>query len=1053
MSDPFSIASGVVGIVSLGLEVVKGLHEYCSTLKDQSADIARVHDSLLRLHDLLGNLRKQLDARRFRSDDVIILACIEGRILQCKECIEELKKVADKFNQSHNNGFRAALKAKVRRATYPFQRSTLQKLEGNVDSIFQQVFFSMQLLQSGDTSSIRNHVEDTRDLLKLHRANNVAQDIIKWLNAPDATTDFYMAHEKSQPGTGAWFTNGKLFNTWLEQDNSLLWLYGFAGCGKSILCSTVIQHILQRQISGQDIGVAFFFFAFDDTGKQNASALLRALILQLSGQQSNISPSSHLSCLYDSCHNSVPRNQALLDCLHRLSRSFKHTYIVIDALDESPRNEHRQDVLDVLTTMRGWVEPMIHLLATSRDEVDIRDTLNPSRDESVAVRNEASDKDIALYITQSLRNKPQLRKWKGFHGRIETTLTTQADGVFRWVECQLREIAVCPRTEEHLDKLLTSLPRTLDETYEKMLLAITPGFQDYARQMLMLLCCAKRPLTVEELIYGMAVDLGSVGSRSEDTDSEDVDSDHVGSDDHFSDYHCQVAVFKDKRMLHDADAVLEVCPGFIELYDGRDANQHKTGCVRIAHFSVQEYLKSNRIKKRERFAQYHMREQDMNTQATRICLAILNKFDDSDALQFDDSDALQVPGRTHMDWEIFARDIMLVLPWAAYALEFWPEHFRESKRIPPEAISQMLRFCPYALKFSTWISCRDRYGDFVEYNPLQYSTYYGLSSVVSVLLHEPTTNINEITGTTSLIVAAKVGNTDLVRLLLERDVDVNTSDGGALTTAASTGHVKIAKLLLDHGAEVNARSGKALDAAVEGGHLEMAKLLFDYSAEVNASGGKSLEQAVWQGNLEIVKLLVGRGAEINAGGGIALTSAANGNHLEIARLLIEGGAEINSSDGEALWHAAAEGHFEMAKLLLECGADANLRGKFGKVTALGTAKSSKKLNFIRLLLSHGAEVNNGGNGLLLHEAVVGEDEDCLRLLLEHGAEVDVASYDGKTAFLRAVEVGNEGFARLLLEKGADPNAVDKFGNTALLLAAQGGYQDLVTFLSDPSTGK
>ncbi|KAH9237462.1 hypothetical protein K456DRAFT_1759579 [Colletotrichum gloeosporioides 23] len=200
MSDPYSIASGVVGIISLGLEIVKGLYEYCSSLKDQNSDITRIRDNLLRLHDLLDNLRRQLDSRRFHSDDINILACIEGRILQCQKCIVDLKEVADKFYDSRSSGFRAALKARVRRATYPFQQSTLQKLEGNVDSIFQQVFFSLQLLQSEDTSSIRNHVEDTRDLLKLHRANNVAQEIIKWLNAPDVTTDFNVAHEKSQPG-------------------------------------------------------------------------------------------------------------------------------------------------------------------------------------------------------------------------------------------------------------------------------------------------------------------------------------------------------------------------------------------------------------------------------------------------------------------------------------------------------------------------------------------------------------------------------------------------------------------------------------------------------------------------------------------------------------------------------------------------------------------------------------------------------------------------------------------------------------------------------------
>lgn len=112
MSDPFSIASGVVGIISLGIEVVKGLYEYCSTLKDQSSDMARIHDRLLRLHDLLDNLRRQLDARRFRSDDVIILAYIQGRILQCKECIEELKNVADKFNRSQDNGSQGCSESK-----------------------------------------------------------------------------------------------------------------------------------------------------------------------------------------------------------------------------------------------------------------------------------------------------------------------------------------------------------------------------------------------------------------------------------------------------------------------------------------------------------------------------------------------------------------------------------------------------------------------------------------------------------------------------------------------------------------------------------------------------------------------------------------------------------------------------------------------------------------------------------------------------------------------------------------------------------------------------
>ncbi|EQB55667.1 hypothetical protein CGLO_04371 [Colletotrichum gloeosporioides Cg-14] len=980
MSDPFSIASGVVGIVSLGLEVVRSLYEYCSTLKDQSSKIARIHDNLSRLHDLLSNLRRQLDARRFRSGDIIILACIEGRILQCKGFIEELKEVADTFNQSQNDGLRAALKTKMRQATYPFQQSTLQKLEENVDNIFQQVFFSLQLLQNEDTSSIRNHVEDTKDLLEMQRANNVAKDIIKWLNAPDATTDFSMFHEKSQPGTGTWLINSQSFNTWLEQENSFMWLYGFAGCGKSILCSTVIQHVLQHRKSSQDIGVAFFFFAFDDTGKQDVSALLRALILQLSGQQGNISPSSYLSRLYASCPNSAPRNQALLDCLHQLSLSFSHTYIIIDALDESPRDKHRQHVLDVLTTVRGWMEPTIHLLVTGRDEIDIRYNLDPLGDESVAVRNEASDKDIAL---------------------------------FRWVDCQLREMAVCPRTEEHLDRLLTSLPQTLDDTYERMLLAIPPAFQDYARQMLMLLCCAKRHLTVQELIYGMAVDLDPIVSNSDDTDSKDANSTHIGSGNLFLDKHLPLAVFKDKRKLHDADAVVEVCPGLIELYEGWDANREETLCVRIAHFSVQEYLKSDRIKRRENVAHYHMREQDMNTQATRICLAILDKFDESAALQANDTSLTSVGP---LDFHI-----KRIFPWACYAANFWPDHFRENKEIPPEAVSAMLRLRPYALR----ISASYGGGGFFGYNPLQFATHYGLSSVVFVLLREPTTDINEIKcGTTALIIAAKARDMELVRCFLHRDADVNACDGGALMAAAQTGHV------------------------------EMAKLLIDYGAEVNASGGWALQTAILYDQFEITQLLLEHGAEINAHGGRALTTAAETGHVKIAKLLLDHGAEVNASGGDygaALEAAVCRGNLESAKLLLQGGADANLVGAYKRGrTPLWSAVASNELELIHLLLQYGAEVNHCDDygETVLHKAVTTAPEDTVRLLIEHGAEVNIADIYGRTAILRATECDNENIAWLLLEKGADPNVVDRCGNTALSLAAKRGRKGMVTLLSN-----
>lgn len=79
---------------------------------------------------------------------------------------------------------------------------------------------------------------------------------------------------------------------------------------------------------------------------------------------------------------------------------------------------------------------------------------------------------------------------------------------FRWVECQLRALTRCPPSEDLFDRLLSSLPEGLDETYKRMLLNIAPNVKDYAQRMLTFLCCAKRPPTASELIDAMATDSG-----------------------------------------------------------------------------------------------------------------------------------------------------------------------------------------------------------------------------------------------------------------------------------------------------------------------------------------------------------------------------------------------------------------------------------------------------------------------------------------------------------------------------------------------------------------
>lgn len=427
MSDPLSIVGSVVGIVSLGITVAQGLIDYYQAFQGQAGDSAHTTKKLSRLLDLLESMRQQIARRQFRVEDDAVLANMRSSMEDCKALIEELDEQLRKFHQTPTQDTFSGLRVTARRLAYPFRQSTLQKLDEDVDEFIGCLTLAMQIVQHSDISRVQDEISDTKALLDLVRASQVSSSIREWLKAPDATIGLNEAVKKKHPGTGSWFVKGADFSAWLKKPRSFLWLVGFAGCGKSVLCSTAIQHTFRHRRGDKSIGIAFFFFTFNDESKQDASAMLRALILQLSSQLND--GDAFLSSLHDSYRNSCPPNQALETCLLQLVRAFKDVYIFLDALDESPKAKHRETLLEVLAELRRWAEPGLHIMVSSRDEVEIRDELSPEADETIKMKNEAIDSDIASFIAQHLRSSRRLRKWEEHHPRIEDELTRRAQGV------------------------------------------------------------------------------------------------------------------------------------------------------------------------------------------------------------------------------------------------------------------------------------------------------------------------------------------------------------------------------------------------------------------------------------------------------------------------------------------------------------------------------------------------------------------------------------------------------------------------------------------------
>jgi hypothetical protein len=256
--------------------------------------------------------------------------------------------------------------------------------------------------------------------------------IYSWLSAPDPSTNYHKAHKQRQAKTGLWLLDSASFIKWKAGAASRLWLYGIPGCGKTILSSTVIEHLLQHCHGNASMVTAYFYFDFNDTQKQDPELMFRSLLRQL--LQHSVKIPKAVNALFSACENGhrQPSLHALLELTPQVMQQFAHAYIVLDALDECTQ---RQELMDVLETVAAWQLGNVHLLMTSRKERDIESSLDSyvKEEDTVCLQRDVVDRDIQRYIQQRLSDDKTLTKWNkdaAVRQKIEAALMHGARGMY-----------------------------------------------------------------------------------------------------------------------------------------------------------------------------------------------------------------------------------------------------------------------------------------------------------------------------------------------------------------------------------------------------------------------------------------------------------------------------------------------------------------------------------------------------------------------------------------------------------------------------------------------
>ncbi|KAH6849839.1 ankyrin repeat-containing domain protein [Chaetomium sp. MPI-CAGE-AT-0009] len=931
--------------------------------------------------------------------------------------------------------------------------------------------------------AIGSEVEGLRQAVEAAQEDRKRVALLDWLCDVDPSVIYNTAREKHEGATGEWLLyDSKEFWAWQESPGSLLWLHGKAGSGKTILSSSVIEYLRDQYESDPETALAYFYFSFTDTKKQNVPAMLASLVKQLCSRRPDTpQPIKDLARYKE--RGERPNTPMLEAALTATMRGFSTVHIVIDGLDECPDlNRERKKLLDSLRRIVTTAPDSVHVFCTSRREPDIDAAMShllcpPERQAiDLTTYRDQLDQDIGYYIDSTLESDEYSSWPESVKAEVRDKLIEKADGMIQYVSCQFEELRRFSSVAL-VRKALQDLPVGLDATYDRMLQNLDPNFQPQIISMLKWLCFADRALTLYELAEIFVL-------RPQE----------------------EVILDKSERLFNARD-VLKYLGSFVVVFASTHLQNiaawtsapptkwYGAQTVTLAHFSIKEYLTSQRIS--QGAAAFSFSEVEARFYIAHSCLAYTldvvcaegkrmpyryrqrNPLTDCAATEW--IKQLEMLPITFQGWpgEVFDAVQRALRPRSVSLL-----HITDAHRPGDEEDRDMMfghgwdasAVEPQPHLLSSWLGSRQltdmaiSTSEYLTQDDLDAALHQaverGAKGVVELLLDRGA-DVNGKDGQLQqpILRAVQRRDEDLVRLLVQRGADVNPPSGStesALKTAARGGQLQTVKFLIEQGADIcNADICTVVAATAQTHSPDVLDYLLDHVVDTKCTHSTALHKAIywgsafqWPGGTEPpvnLALLLERGFDVNSYGGekhgypLHVACRGRSSRFGTVGFLLARGADINAAGGEsgtALQVACVDNtDIELVKRLLEQGADVNAQaGKYGTALQAACYLSSNSFvgsKVVRLLLEHGADINAPGGlyGSALHAAAAGGDSaGVVALLVGRGAHVHYRAGKYETVLQAAAVGGDLANLSLLIAHGAEINTEGGQFGTALQAA-------------------
>ncbi|KAF8537946.1 hypothetical protein BDD12DRAFT_844729 [Trichophaea hybrida] len=1020
--DPISLIVGSITICQVAGKIISLGFEYGQSISNLPGEVQVLVSEIALLSGVLNSLCSCLQNDGGTTATKFVTDSVASSVAECQQQLEELHAFLAKHQSSGSK-----LSTLGRTLKWPMKaqetREWIVKMERYKTTFslaLQREELGVSKKISGDVADIKTFQEREWSEKAREKQNKTFKSALSWMSPMDPRENHLASRKLQQNGTGKWFTQSKDFSRWKDTESSLLWLYGLAGSGKTILSSIILDRLLQEEGeagASSYTKTVYFYCDFKDVNKASAVGVYGSLLAQILESYYDKLP-THLAEYYEKNHSRPPQEASIKQELLNLVGKVGCTRIVVDALDECVVSA-RMEVLKTLLEIQQAGK--VNMLITSREEVDIKAVLADVP--KVCVNAVVNSKDIQLFVTEECeRNVKLRRRLKGIiKSEVISTVSSEAKGMFRWAKCTLDEISRL-RNDKAIKQALKKLPPDLNETYQRILDGISPDDKELALRIVRWLTLSLQPMQIGALIEGIALEL-------EDT------------------------ALDPEKFLNDPEDICDICGSLVEL-------NLDTRTVALAHFSVKEFFVSP-FRRRGAHPEFFIEPETANFELAKLCVTYLKleHFSTGPCVTGEEL------ARRCESYELYR-----------YASLQWPAHARAHVDVNDESFLSVIEPLFIASEmnpnFDSWIQAFEgissrtisvknnletRYDAYrqsdsdAETNRLIYACRLGLYSLAKAMISKGI-GLRAVTNENTI----KIKN----RSMLFK------ARGNALNAACESGDLKLVELVLSAGADVNAIAGcygLALIAAIEPVRhsrrpkdYSIAQYLLEKGADVNLTTPANtwpLLEAVGCHSAEGVKLCLEAGADISKrqseGYSVFENAALNGD-AEIFELLRQygGGQHVNPDieepinltpgvDGYGLWLASASNFYESAQKILEADGETIFSDPAFDLVTYGIfiqCAASGFYKFLQQMLVYSGNSFKAYNECVKLSASQGHAKTLKILLDIKPPELEI---DRHLCDLLVVASGR-GYAdvvRELITQGVPLFAPDKHGWTSMLAAA------------------